>query len=290
LSNIDRVWNPGFKRIEQNILPTTPERRVPEGNRLSTRRFGSHSPYSESWNGLAEHKLIWGVTGMVTLQVGDQTILLPPATGFWVPAKTAHSLLAKAGASYIFTYFDPRNVELGWLSPLAISIRHILRELILDLHLNGMPEHIRAASELLIIAMLKSAERLEVALPMPSSPRLLVVSRELLANPADDRPLDFWAAEAALTPRSFARQHVKQTGITFGQWRILVKLRMAQGLLAQGQPVKDVAARVGYTSTSAFIAAFQKRIGMTPGTLSGTNAAPSDRLELAFLTGQDDLL
>ncbi|GES29907.1 helix-turn-helix domain-containing protein [Streptomyces angustmyceticus] len=51
----------------------------------------------------------------------------------------------------------------------------------------------------------------------------------------------------------------------FGQWRTRVRLRAAMPLLAGGATVAAVAARVGYASPSAFVAAFRRAVGVPPG-------------------------
>jgi AraC-like DNA-binding protein len=51
----------------------------------------------------------------------------------------------------------------------------------------------------------------------------------------------------------------------FGRWRTLLRLRAALSMLAAGQPVSRVAGRVGYDTPSAFVAAFRRETGQTPG-------------------------
>jgi len=64
--------------------------------------------------------------------------------------------------------------------------------------------------------------------------------------------------------RTLARAFQAGTGIPFGRWRILLRLQAALPALAGGQPVGNVARRVGYESTSAFVAAFRQETGLTP--------------------------
>ena len=56
-----------------------------------------------------------------------------------------------------------------------------------------------------------------------------------------------------------------ETGLTFGEWRTRLRLRAALSHLAAGEAVSVVAARVGYESTSAFVAAFRRQVGVPPG-------------------------
>lgn len=86
----------------------------------------------------------------------------------------------------------------------------------------------------------------------------------LLANPADERTLAEWGKQAGASARTLARAFLSGTGMTFGQWRRLARLRAALPQLAAGQAVGTVARHVGYQTPSAFVAAFRKETGQTP--------------------------
>jgi len=52
--------------------------------------------------------------------------------------------------------------------------------------------------------------------------------------------------------------------VVFFQWRRRMRLMHALRLLAAGRGVTEVGLEVGYSSTSAFIAAFKRELGTTP--------------------------
>src|SRR6266568_4838744 len=56
-----------------------------------------------------------------------------------------------------------------------------------------------------------------------------------------------------------------EAGVPFGRWRTLLRLQAALSMLAAGEPVSRVAGRVGYDTPSAFVAAFRRETGQTPG-------------------------
>ncbi len=53
--------------------------------------------------------------------------------------------------------------------------------------------------------------------------------------------------------------------MSFAQWRTLVRMSTALGMLGTGMSVNAVSRRVGYGTSSSFIAAFRKTVGYTPG-------------------------
>jgi AraC-like DNA-binding protein len=93
----------------------------------------------------------------------------------------------------------------------------------------------------------------------------LDVARGLLADPADGRSLAHWGREVGASDRTLTRAFLAGTGIPFSRWRTAVRLRAALPHLASGEPISVVADRVGYQTASAFVAAFRRETGLTPG-------------------------
>ncbi|KQY37527.1 MULTISPECIES: helix-turn-helix transcriptional regulator [Nocardia] len=92
-----------------------------------------------------------------------------------------------------------------------------------------------------------------------------MVAEALLDNPADDRTLADWGPHAAASSRTLARAFRAETGMTFAQWRTQIRLAASLTPLADGVPVTRIAARVGYRSASAYVAAFRRAVGTSPG-------------------------
>ena len=99
-------------------------------------------------------------------------------------------------------------------------------------------------------------------LPTPTSAKLRAIATDLAEHP--DLPLAEAARHAAMSPRSFARHFLVETGLTFGAWQRQARLLRALELLGTGISVGDVAFSLGYQSTSAFIAMFHHSFGSTP--------------------------
>ena len=102
-------------------------------------------------------------------------------------------------------------------------------------------------------------------LPMPREARALRIARRVQDDPAESATLDELARSAGGSRRTLERLFHAETGMSFGRWRQQARLLHAMRLLAGGAPVTTVALDVGYESTSAFIAAFSRALGTTPG-------------------------
>lgn len=64
-----------------------------------------------------------------------------------------------------------------------------------------------------------------------------------------------------MSERNLARLIVKETGLSFRQWRQQLQLIMALQGLVKGDTVQKVAHTLGYDSTTAFITMFKKGLG-----------------------------
>lgn len=90
------------------------------------------------------------------------------------------------------------------------------------------------------------------------------VAEALRRDPSDKRTLAEWALIVNASERTLAREFTKDTGMSFGRWRTAIRLQAALPMLAAGDAVGRVAARVGYERPSAFVAAFRRELGVTP--------------------------
>jgi len=79
-------------------------------------------------------------------------------------------------------------------------------------------------------------------------------------------------ALVGVSARTLERRFVIETGLSFGRWRQQHDLLRALEQLAVGAPIKVTAASAGYASPSAFIAAFRKFFGTTPGHYFGVRS------------------
>ncbi|WP_047243264.1 AraC family transcriptional regulator [Chromobacterium subtsugae] len=102
-------------------------------------------------------------------------------------------------------------------------------------------------------------------LPWPKHPALRRLAQDLLREPALDWDLQRWAGHIGMSRRSLIRHFRAETGLGLGEWRERLRMMRAQALLAEGRAVGFCALELGYCDSSAFIAAFRRCFGATPG-------------------------
>lgn len=152
-------------------------------------------------------------------------------------------------------------------SCVAMEVSGLLRELILETvrqHMLHCDVAVQARLIGVLVDQLTTIRAAPLRLPLPHHARLKAVLERLRSAPLEEMSLDTVASEACVSVRTLERVMSSQTELTFAQWRLRMRMLHALRLLAQDQPVTEVALAVGYQSTSAFIAAFKRELGVTP--------------------------
>jgi len=214
-------------------------------------------------------QLVYAVDGVIAVDTDRGLWVVPPQRAVWVPPGTAHQVRAVSTVATMHNlYLEPEAARDLPRDCCVVTVSPLMRELI------------RAAARLperydedgpdgrLMAVILDQIRGLPVAplhLPTVRDPRLRSIAEALTADPADARTLDDWAGEVGASSRTLARLFLRETGLTFGQWRQQARLLAALALLAEGTAVTTVALDLGYDSQSAFIAMFKKALGVTPG-------------------------
>lgn len=97
-----------------------------------------------------------------------------------------------------------------------------------------------------------------------ADPRLARALVALHDEPGRDWRLEDLAHQAGMSRARFAARFRQVVGIAPGEYMTRWRISLAQHLLQQGRPVKEVAAEVGYTSPAALGRVFATRTGATP--------------------------
>jgi len=97
-----------------------------------------------------------------------------------------------------------------------------------------------------------------------ADPRLSKALIALHDKPERDWHLEDLAARAGMSRARFAARFKQVVGIAPGEYLTRWRISLAQHLLQQGRPVKEVAGEVGYASPAALGRVFATRTGATP--------------------------
>ncbi|WP_413800898.1 helix-turn-helix domain-containing protein [Streptomyces iranensis] len=212
-----------------------------------------------------QHQLAWTRRGVLGVAVDDAYWVLPPTRALWLPAGIVHRTGATRDAVLCSLYFEPDRCALDWSDPTPVGVDGLLAHLIAHLGRNDLPDDARLRAEGVVLDLLRPLPSTPIDVPTPADDRVRAVTEALLADLADPRGPEAHARAVGVGRRTLTRLFIRDTGMTFDRWRTHARLRAALSLLAEGRPVSRVAHTVGYATPSAFLAAFRRTVGTSPG-------------------------
>lgn len=228
--------------------------------------------YPAGWDtGRHRHRraqLVFATRGIMTVTTDSGLWVVPPQRAVWVPAEADHALKMHDFVQLRTLYIDPTLAPDLPQDPQVLAVTPLLRELVLRLMSLPAKATAEGAGSRLVAVMLdelRGGSEAPLHLPEPTDPRLRRICAALRHQPADPRSLVEWGKEVGASQRTLARRFQAETGMGFAAWRQQARLLAALPLLADGRSVISVALDVGYDGPSAFIAAFKRSFGVTPG-------------------------
>jgi len=216
-----------------------------------------------------EHELVWTRGGTLTARVGDRVLTVSEGSGLWLPAGVVHTGRLTARARLFNAYFAPYRTPVAFKGPTVIVITPVLEALLRHLAGAGLDDGARTRAEAVVFDVLEPSQR-ALELQLPGDRRIDAIVRVLLEDPSDDRGLEEWSRVLGISERTVTRAFRRSTGLSFAQWRQVLRVHRALGLLAEGHGVHATAERLGYAQASTFIAAFRRVMGTTPGAFRTT--------------------
>jgi AraC-like DNA-binding protein/quercetin dioxygenase-like cupin family protein len=228
----------------------------------------------------AWHQLLFASSGAMTVTTSQTSWMIPSTRAVFIPARTVHALRMWGAVEMRTLYLSPPLTSFDAFAATGecrvIDVAPLLRELILrTVERAGLDS--RAAPDTWVIRLMEEEVKAAVAaagnsplrLPMPADERARAVADHVLSQPsmaAGEGVLEL-AQQYGVARRTLERRFRDQTGMSFGMWRQKARLLDSIRLLAEGGSVTDAALDSGYSSVSAFIAAFKATFGYTPGRL-----------------------
>ncbi|WP_211346586.1 AraC family transcriptional regulator [Panacagrimonas perspica] len=215
----------------------------------------------------AKHQLIYAVQGVMVVQAEAGRWVVPPTRGIWMRAGMTHEIRCVGEVHMRSLTVTPDAAPNLLDRTRAVGISPLLRELIraaMDVPQSYVPGTRDGRVMRLILDELRALPVLPLHLQMPKDPRLVRICGLLQLHLHDASTMSDWAKRLKVDVKTIQRLFVKETGMTFGQWRQQARLLRALELLATGERVIDVAMALGYESPSAFATMFRKQFDQTP--------------------------
>lgn len=220
------------------------------------------------WHYHDVQQLVYPSSGVLAISTALGTWIVPPQRAVWIPARVAHAHQAH-GPTQMRTLVFPASVDpLGLDNPAVLTVSGLLREIIVELTSSVDPAYTarqRADLERVALDQVRRVGQLPVLLPALADDRLRAIAQFFGQDPADNRTLAEFGAAVGASERTLSRLFRQEAGMSFPQWRTQLRLLHALVLLATGTSVTSTALACGWSNPSAFIEAFHRAFGSTPG-------------------------
>jgi AraC-like DNA-binding protein len=215
-------------------------------------------------------QLLYACRGVMSVVTPAARFTIPPQRALWIPAGLDHEVSCRGQVSLRTLYFA------SWPGPSGdcgvVEVAPFLRALIVEVASFAAPALDLPRQQRIIDLLMEELQAAPVApyrLPMPDSAPLRRACQNFLDDPANPRPLDAWARLAGMGRRTFTRRFQEAAGMAWGAWTRQARLMESLALLDAGQPVTEVAYRLGYGSPGAFSVMFRNALGFSPSQYQG---------------------
>lgn len=205
------------------------------------------------------HQLYHLPVGQLTCRVAGVIRKVGPGEVFWARRGVVHQVQADADRTVYRVLLPDEPAALAGCNSAVAGLSAVAAALVRALGEARLPAGHGPRRTGLILAGIGAVR------PDPAGSGYAVqVARALSRDPADPTGLPEWARRLHISTKTLQRDFIREFGVPYSRWRTRARLTAARRLLGQA-PVAEVAARVGYASPSAFIAAFAREFGTTPG-------------------------
>ncbi len=212
-------------------------------------------------------QLVYSLSGVMHVAAGDRLWLVPPTRAIWLPAGRRHHIRMQGRVSLRTLYVAPELAGLLPADPAALEVAPLLREMILHGLRRGMlgPDGADGRLAAVLVDRIADARPEDLALPLPRDRRALALADRLRAAPHDRSDIADLARDAGAGLRTLQRVFPRETGLSIDAWRRKARLIHAVAALSSGASVTTAALDCGFDGVSAFITAFRRQFGVTPG-------------------------
>ncbi|MDZ7631542.1 MAG: helix-turn-helix transcriptional regulator [Gemmatimonadaceae bacterium] len=237
--------------------------------------IGFTSGYGWKLTGTDWGVVVWASRGISTVTIDARVWVMSPRQALWIPPHVAHAVRMSGRGTLRQVYVAEHATAAIPLSPESISVTPLLREILRRIcALGALDADVPSEQHLLDILCdevmaardsLGDHAILPPLLPMPVDPRALRAAAAIRGDVTVTWDPHRIATMSHASVRTLERLFRSETGMSLGAWCRRARLIHAMTLLADGADVTTAGVATGYATTSAFVAAFRRDIGVTPG-------------------------
>lgn len=198
---------------------------------------------------------------------GKNIWIVNPLQSVWVASYDEHQVYFPNNVKVISAFIDESKLSNLPKESFAFDTSDFIRNLLAKITSFANPKRLTAQQNRIFEVLLDEISCLKPSatfLPTSHDERIKKVTDVLMNNIAGKYTIEYYADLSCISSRTLSRLFVKELGMSFGNWRMRLKLLEAIKQLGEKKTVKNVAYDLGYENVSSFIATFKKHFGQTP--------------------------
>lgn len=211
--------------------------------------------------------LVFAMGGACLCYLPDRCITVLPGSALWIPGGVKHRFFHSDLAASGYLFLDPARYTMSdTICSLVLPeyVQYGIRHLAESDPSQGFSQRNGRLFGVLLDEIQSAHRGLAIQAPLPRHPRLIELQAKLANNPGSPLKLEDWADMLHMSARTLERLVFKETGLSFIQWRNLIRLNAATVLLSGRAPISEIAYQLGYATPSAFGQMFKRHLLMSP--------------------------
>jgi AraC-like DNA-binding protein len=216
-------------------------------------------PIEAGWD-----QFLYAESGAMTVSATTGTWVIPAHRALWLPDGAPATVTNRSRVAVRTLYFAA-GLRVLPVDVRAVNVPALARTLVLHAVQScplRLDDAVQAALLTVLTDQLRRLPQVGLRLPWPRDPRAADAARTILADAAIG--LSDVAGRVGASRRTLERAFAADTGLSLGAWRRRANLLNSLDSLAAGRSVTATAVAAGYTTPSAYVAAFRRELGHTP--------------------------
>lgn len=185
----------------------------------------------------------------------------------WIAGNEEHQVYFPNNVKVITAFIDKSKLKNLPKDSFAFDNSNFLNSLLEKIISFSNPDRFTQQQKRVLEVFLDEISTLKPSstfLPTSQDKRIKMAVNHLMNDMSSKHTIDHYANKASVSPRTLSRLFNKELGMSFGDWKMRLKLMEAVKQLGEKKSVKEVAFDLGYENVSSFIVAFKKHFGKTP--------------------------
>ncbi len=223
--------------------------------------------------------------GRYGVELDSGFVAIPSRCAVWVPPGCRHNVVQMADTTSVSLHIAPEVASRMPAEPMRCFVNPMTFEMMKHFAVvYGTTEkgiHAKRLARILIEEVLAAPRIPRGFAPVPRDERLMRIFHSLDVPDFRRLTADRIAETVGVSARTLSRLTLQETGLSFGQWVLHTVMLYALEDLARGETVEATAGLAGFETASAFIRAFARIFGVTPGEYMKRQQPVEPRVTLA---------